>query len=111
MAQASLKRYGYTVLLASDGREGVDVFREHAAEISLVLLDMTMPVMGGEEALAEIRRISGTVPVIGSSGYSESTAKERFGGRDLNAFLQKPYSAQALAERVKQVLDKQSAPR
>ena len=67
-------------------------FRSHADEISLVLLDMMMPVMGGEEALEEIRAIRPRRPVIASSGYSESVAKERFGGKGLAAFLQKPYS-------------------
>ena len=81
MAEATLTRYGYTVLLAEDGGQGVKLFREHAPAISLVLLDMTMPVMGGEEALEEIRHLNPAVPVIGSSGYSESTAKERFGNR------------------------------
>jgi CheY-like chemotaxis protein len=66
---------------------------------------MMMPVMGGEEALAEIRKLRPDMPVIGSSGYSESMAKERFGGRRLAAFLQKPYSAQVLADRVKEVLE------
>ena len=69
-----------------------------------------MPVMGGEEALEAIRAIRPDVPVIGSSGYSESVAKERFGGKGLAAFLQKPYSARILADRVKQVLEQDRAP-
>jgi PAS domain S-box-containing protein len=105
LATATLTHFGYRVLQATNGREAVQVFRENAAEISLVLLDMMMPVMGGEEALEEIRKISPGVPVIGSSGYSEKTAKERFGGQGLAAFLQKPYSARVLADRVKQVID------
>jgi PAS domain S-box-containing protein len=105
-AAAALKRYGYTVQLAGNGRDGVRLFRENARHISVVLLDMMMPVMGGEEALDEIRAIDPQVPVIGSSGYSESVAQERFGGKGLTAFLQKPYSAAALAERVKQVSEK-----
>jgi CheY-like chemotaxis protein len=72
---------------------------------------MMMPVMGGEEALATIRAVRPGVPVIGSSGYSESVAKERFGGNGLASFLQKPYSARILAERVKQVLDHHQATR
>jgi two-component system, chemotaxis family, CheB/CheR fusion protein len=105
MAQSTLERYGYTVTLASDGREGVELFRARAGKTSLVLLDMMMPVMGGDEALEEIRSISPNVPVIGSSGYSEVTAKERFGERGLAAFLQKPYSAQELADCVKSVIE------
>jgi signal transduction histidine kinase/ActR/RegA family two-component response regulator len=108
VAKATLEHYGYNVLEAENGRDGVRLFRRHADEISVVLLDMMMPVMGGEEALAAIRDVRPNVPVIGSSGYSESVAQERFGGKGLASFLQKPYSARILAERVKQVLDHQA---
>jgi CheY-like chemotaxis protein len=105
LAKATLTHFGYTVLEAVNGAEAVEVFREHADEISLVLLDMMMPVMGGEEALAEIRAIRPGATVIGSSGFNESVAKERFGGHGLASFLQKPYSARTLAERVKQTIE------
>jgi two-component system, chemotaxis family, CheB/CheR fusion protein len=105
-AEAALQRYGYKVLLAGNGKDGVELFRQNARKISLVLLDMMMPVMGGEEALEEIRAIDPLVPVIGSSGYSESVAQERFGGKALTSFLQKPYSATMLADRVKQVMER-----
>ncbi len=105
-AQATLENYGYSVVLADDGREGVEIFRERSGDFALVLLDMMMPVMGGDEALEEIHAINPAIPVIGSSGYSESIAKERFGKRGLAAFLQKPYSAQALADCIKQVMER-----
>jgi CheY-like chemotaxis protein len=105
VAKATLEHYGYQVLEAENGREGVRLFRRRADEISVVLLDMMMPVMGGEEALEAIRVVRPSVPVIGSSGYSETVAQERFGNKGLASFLQKPYSARILAERVKQVLD------
>jgi len=109
IATATLERYGYSVLLATNGQEGVELFRKRHGAVSLVLLDMMMPVMGGEEALDEILRIRPDVPVIASSGYSESIAKERFGGRGLAAFLQKPYSAKKLADAVKAVLEQRAS--
>jgi CheY-like chemotaxis protein len=105
LAKATLTHFGYTVLEAVNGAEAVEVFRSRADEISLVLLDMMMPVKGGEEALEEIRAIRAEVPVIGSSGFNESLAKERFGGHGLTSFLQKPYSARVLADRVKQAIE------
>jgi len=66
-----LQNFGFTPILAGDGVEGVECFRRHAAELRLVLLDLTMPRMDGEEALAEMRRINPDVPVILISGYSE----------------------------------------
>jgi PAS domain S-box-containing protein len=111
IAKATLEHYGYAVLQAENGLEGVETFRRNADKVALVLLDMMMPVMSGEEALDQIRAIRPDVPVIGSSGYSESVAKERFGSKGLAAFLQKPYSAQVLADRVKAVMARQSVTR
>jgi PAS domain S-box-containing protein len=109
IARKTLEHYGYTVIEAENGQDGVRLFQQYAPEICLVLLDMMMPVMGGEEALREIRRIRAEVPVIASSGYSESVAQERFGVHGLAAFLQKPYSARVLADAVKKVIDAEKA--
>jgi two-component system, cell cycle sensor histidine kinase and response regulator CckA len=104
-AKSALERYGYSILLANDGLEGVQVFRKYRRKITGVLLDMMMPVMGGEGALQEIRAISPLTPVIGSSGYSEALALRYFGDKGLAGFLQKPYAAQALAECVKRAVE------
>jgi two-component system, cell cycle sensor histidine kinase and response regulator CckA len=69
-----------------------------------VLFDMTMPVMGGEEAFRNLKTIRGDVRVILSSGYNEVEAVRRFTGKGLAGFLQKPYSAGTLAEKVRAVL-------
>jgi CheY-like chemotaxis protein len=63
-----------------------------------------MPVMSGEEALRRIAGIRAGVPVILSSGYSESEALRRFAGQGLAGFLQKPYQAATLAAKVRQAL-------
>ena len=75
-----------------------------AGELAAVLLDMTMPRMGGEEAFREMRRIDPGVPVILSSGYNEQDAVNRFTGRGLAGFIQKPYRMKALAEKINQAL-------
>jgi nitrogen-specific signal transduction histidine kinase/CheY-like chemotaxis protein len=105
MATSALERYGYTIKVASNGREGIDVFKSHQHEIRLVLLDLTMPVMNGEEALRELQSIDPDVRVVLSSGFSEVEAIRRFAGKRLAGFVQKPYTAAALARTVKQVLD------
>ncbi len=104
-AKAALERYGYTVQLAPNGKAGLELFAERAANIRLVLLDMLMPVMSGDETLKALRRIRPDVPVIGSSGYNAAVARERFGNRGLAGFVQKPYTAQVLADCVKAVLE------
>jgi PAS domain S-box-containing protein len=103
-AGAMLERYGYTVMLAHDGERAVDLFRSAANQISLVLLDLTMPVMSGEETLRQLKNIRPEVRVVLSSGYNETEAVRHFSGMGLNGFLQKPYTPIELAEKVKTVL-------
>ena len=104
IAERMLRRKGFDVLAARDGQEAVDLFRQHADAVRLVLLDMTMPLQSGEETLAEMRRIREDVPVILSSGYSEQEAVERFEDKGLDGFLQKPYKTEALLEKVRAIL-------
>jgi PAS domain S-box-containing protein len=104
MAKHSLERYGYTVVTAEDGREGLERFRELHLQLKIVILDLTMPVMGGEEALRNMRLINPRLPVVLSSGYNEVEAIRRFAGKGLAGFLQKPYTASALAEKIQTVL-------
>ncbi|AXC14621.1 Chemotaxis protein methyltransferase CheR [Acidisarcina polymorpha] len=96
-----LERHGYRVLTAGDGETGVAMVREHAAELGLVILDLTMPIMGGEEALGHIKTIAPEVPVILSSGYDSSQAVGRFGEKALAGFLHKPSTVTNLLETVK----------
>ena len=91
VARRMLESFGFSVLTAADGCEGVEVFRERADEIRLVLLDMTMPRMDGEEAFREMRAIRSDVRAILSSGYNEQIAEGRFSEKGLAAFIQKPY--------------------
>jgi PAS domain S-box-containing protein len=106
LAQAILQQFGYSVLLAANGRDAVRIFQENAGKISAVLVDMTMPVMGGDEALRLIREISPAVPMIISTGFSEFTAREQFGADVVAGFIQKPYSPIRLGEMVKAALSK-----
>ena len=108
-ARNTLEFYGYTVIEAENGRQGVEAFVEQAEKISLVLLDLTMPVMNGEEALQRIRNIRPRVPVIVSSGFNETEALRRFGSGSASAFLQKPYTSAKLAETVRKALPRVSA--
>jgi CheY-like chemotaxis protein len=101
MAKKSLERHGYTVLLADSGLAAIDVFKRHPGEIALVVLDLSMPHMSGEEALPELRRIRPEVKVVVSSGFSESEAMMLFKGQKVSGFVQKPYTSLALAEKVK----------
>jgi CheY-like chemotaxis protein len=104
-----LERMGFSVLTAPDGREALKVFREHTDEIVCVLLDLTMPHMDGEEAFREMRRLHPGVTVILCSGYNEQDATQRFAGKGLAGFIQKPYNMAALREKLTEVLRKKRA--
>jgi PAS domain S-box-containing protein len=92
VAARMLEILGYRVLLASDGRQGLDVYREHRGEITGVLMDLTMPHLDGEETYRELRRIDPEVRVLLMSGYNEQEAVARFVGQGLAGFIQKPFS-------------------
>jgi CheY-like chemotaxis protein len=103
-ARNALERYGYQVIVAADGAEAVAVYERERTGVCLVLLDLTMPLMGGEEALARLQQIDPAVRVLLTSGYNELDAVQRFAGKGLAGFIQKPYTSTALAEKVKVVL-------
>ena len=109
-ANTALERYGYSVLLAENGREGLERFRESHRQIFAVILDMTMPVMDGEEALRCMREINPNVPVILSSGFNEIEAVRRFTGKGLAGFIQKPYTARALGEKLAEIRERGASP-
>lgn len=104
MARFTLEKFGYAVVVASDGVEAVEEFSAGPNGFVAVLLDLTMPVMSGEETLQRIQAIRPAVPVVLTSGYSEADALERFNQQGLAGFLQKPYTATALARKIEQAV-------
>lgn len=95
---------GYEVITVEDGEKAIEVYKAYMDKISLVLLDMTMPVYDGEETFRELRRINPNVKVILSSGYSEQDIMDRFVGKGLAGFIQKPYVLSNLLETIRSVL-------
>ena len=104
VARATLEFHGYSVFEAEHGADAIEIFREHARQIDLVLLDLTMPVMTGEQTLLHLRRMRGDVAVLLSSGFSRSEATRRFGAANLAGFLQKPYTAAQLTKAVRDAM-------
>ncbi len=101
-----LEKWGFEVLIASNGKEALNVFREHSDIISLVLLDVTMPEMNGDEVLREIRLINPDIPVIMSSGYDEQEVVSRFEDNNLSGFVQKPYQSDMLRNAIRKAMTK-----
>jgi len=104
VAVGALRRMGFTTLEARDGLEAVLTYQEHWDQIRLILLDLTMPRMGGEEACRELRRAGATVPILLTSGFGSEEALQRFRVMAPAGFLQKPYRIQELADAVRNAL-------
>jgi len=110
VVQAVLESRGARVLLAKDGAAGIEQFRRCAADISAVLLDMTMPGIGGEAVLEEILAIRPDARVLLSSGFGEEEALARLRDSGAAGFVPKPYTAQALVDRIGAALGARATP-
>jgi CheY-like chemotaxis protein len=100
-AKQALERQGYQVPLAESGPSAIEAFNKYPGEIALVVLDLSMPGMGGEEVLPELRKIRPQIKVTVASGYTESQAMKLFGRQQVSGFLQKPFTSRGLAQKVK----------
>lgn len=97
---ALLERAGHSVLQARDGAEAIDLFRRESDSIDCVLLDLSMPKLGGEEVFRAMREIRSDVRVVLCSGYTEQELMDRFRGAGLAGAVQKPARAQVLLEKL-----------
>ncbi len=97
---------GFTVITASDGAVAVEKFRRNASSINLVMLDLTMPKMSGDEVFHEIKRVNPGVNVILTSGYNEQESVRAFAGKGLAGFIQKPFQFNELRAKIRAVVDK-----
>ena len=86
-----LRERGFSVIEASDGRVSVELFRTNKTKVSVVVLDITLPSMSGNEVLAELRRIRPDVKVIVTTAYSDTTISMKPGHQPPWRFLRKPY--------------------
>jgi PAS domain S-box-containing protein len=103
-----LERLGFEVILAQNGRAAVDEFARQPDIISLVILDLTMPEMTGEEALREIRKMRPDIPIVLTSGYGEEEVLERLAYTSIDAFLKKPFRMEDFTNLIQSVLKRRS---
>ena len=104
LARNALENAGFRVLEARDGLEAVERFAEKKDIVDLVLLDMTMPRMGGAEAFRRIRSLSPTVRVLLTSGYTQKESLESLADLPPDGFLQKPFRVRELVNKVRGIL-------
>ena len=106
----ALRVMGFDVVEAANGQVGVDVFAARRDEFVGVLLDLTMPVMGGEEAFQHIQQLRPGIPTILMSGYSEQEARSFLGQPGLAGFLQKPFKLVDLSRTLQYALAEAALP-
>jgi len=99
-----LGELGFEVITATDGRDALNKLSEHA-DIRCVLLDLTMPHMDGEKCFRELRQRYPQLGVIMSSGYNEQEVTQKFIGKGLAGFIQKPYRLATLKKLLSNLLN------
>lgn len=99
-----LELSGYSVVSASSGRQGLELFRQSAHEFVAAIIDLTMPEMDGVEVFEELRQIRPELRAILSSGFDQQTAEAQYGNRGFAGFLQKPYTTKVLVQKIEDVL-------
>jgi CheY-like chemotaxis protein len=101
-----LEHMGWQVVPARDGREALEVFQANPGQFALVLLDLTMPDIDGEEVYRRLKQVRPEVPVLMSSGYTAQEIGEPVADGGVDGFLQKPYTFAELATQVKALIQR-----
>ncbi len=104
VASRMLRVSGFEPVVVSNGSDAIEVFTARCSEIVAVMLDLTMPQMDGAETFTELRRIKPELKVLLMSGFNEQDVINRFAGKGLAGFLQKPFKPDALREKLRAML-------
>jgi two-component system, cell cycle sensor histidine kinase and response regulator CckA len=101
-----LSSLGYTVLVATNGKQAIELYETNPDKIDIVVLDMIMPGMGGGEIYDALRKIKPDVKVLLCSGYSEAGQASEILQRGCTGFIQKPFNTSELSEKLREIIDK-----
>jgi CheY-like chemotaxis protein len=105
MGRKMLERLGYEVIISTDGREALKIFRSQPEQIDLVITDQTMPNITGAELAQELMRIRPDIPVILCSGFSELIDQEKAKAMGIREFVMKPIITRDIGETIRRVLE------
>jgi CheY-like chemotaxis protein len=105
LAQRVLADEGYRVITAKDGFQALELYRKLGKQISLIILDFTMPVMDGADVFHELLQLDPKVAVVLSSGFAEQDRIRGMLSRGLRGFIPKPYTQQKLLTQIRTTLD------
>ncbi len=107
VAGQMIQNFGYHVMTAASGKEAVDVYKKNRDRIDMVILDMVMPEMSGEDAYDNLKEIDPDIKVLLSSGYSIDGRAAKILDRGCNGFIQKPFDMKRLSTKIVEVLDRE----
>jgi CheY-like chemotaxis protein len=100
----TLEAFGYRVMSASDGADGVAKYSQHANEIAVVLTDMMMPMMDGAAVIRVLMRLNPGVKIIAASGLTGKQTEAESAGEGVKYFLPKPYTAETMLRTLRELL-------
>ncbi len=110
LARGALERHGYTIIEACDGEDALARYVRHTGRVALLLTDIIMPRMSGPDLAQRIQAMQPDIRVLYISGYTDSTLVHESVATESVAFLQKPFTPDALARKVREVLDRPALP-
>ena len=99
-----LEKLGYNVLVARNGTEAIDLYRRHVGKVDLVLLDVVMPEMDGQETFERLRAMTPDLKVLLASGYSQDRRVTAILELGCNGFIQKPFNLKQLSRKIKGII-------
>ncbi len=105
LIEAVLGAAGYKILMARNGEEAVQIYRQHGDQIALALLDVIMPRMGGKQCMEELRQLNPQVRCLFASGYSNNGVHTDFVLKEGLQLLQKPFTPSELLREIRSILD------
>jgi CheY-like chemotaxis protein len=97
---------GYDVLTARSGQDAIEIYRQDATRIDLVIMDLIMPGMSGGETYDHLKEIDAHVKVLLSSGYSINGQAAKILDRGCDGFIQKPFNLDQLSEKIQEIISK-----
>ncbi len=104
MLRDVLEYLGYDVLLAADGKEGIEVFKIHQGQIDLVILDMNMPVMDGKEMFRKLKRLAPDVRALLATGFALDGEVQELMDEGVTGFIQKPFRMEEIDTAIRELL-------
>ena len=106
-----MEKLGYTVIKARGGEEAIRKYQENKDRIDMVILDMIMPDVGGNEAYEKIKKIDPEAKILLSSGYSINGQATEILKKGCNGFIQKPFSLKELSKKIREILKNNIKPK